>query len=151
MIYITTFFDTPHFRCRLFVVALSDMKKFLLILLGFVGVTSVSCGAMMMIEPSGSLLLLDLHWLKPTSFENYAIPGFLLSLVGAANLYAWYTVKAEKPASMWWAVAAGVLMMGYEVVQMILLQMTYWLQYSYIIIGFFIVLMGLQMKHKELI
>ena len=105
----------------------------------------------MMIEPSGSLLLLDLHWLKYTSFENYAIPGLVLSIVGAVNLYAWYTVKTEKPASIWFAVIAGVLMVGYEVVQMLLLQMTYWLQYLYIIIGFFIVLMSLQLKHKELI
>jgi hypothetical protein len=127
------------------------MKRFLLILLGFVGTTSLACGAMMMIEPSGSLLLLDLHWLKPTSFENYAIPGLILSLVGAVNLYAWFMVKAQKTSGMWWAVFAGVLMIGYEAVQMILLQMTYWLQYLYIILGFFTILMSLQLKHKELI
>jgi hypothetical protein len=127
------------------------MKKFLLILLGFVGVTAVSCGAMMMIEPSGSLLMLDLHWLKPTPFKTYALPGLILSIVGAVHLYSWTRVKADARNSLWWAVSAGVLIMGYEVVQMILLQMTYWLQYSYIIFGFFIVLMSLQLKHKELI
>jgi hypothetical protein len=127
------------------------MKRFLLILLGFVGVTSVSCGAMMMIEPTGSLLLLDLHWLKLTPFQTYAIPGLILSIVGIVHLYAWTRVKANSRNSLWWAVSAGVLIMGYEVVQMILLQMTYWLQYSYIIFGFFIVLMSLQLKHKELI
>lgn len=127
------------------------MKRFLLILLGFTGTTSVACGAMMMLEPSGSLLLLDLHWLKPTTFDNYALPGLILGIVGTFNLYAWFTVKTEKPTAMWWALSAGVLMIGYEVVQMILLQMTYWLHYLYILLGFFIVLISLQLKHKELI
>jgi hypothetical protein len=127
------------------------MKTALLILLGFTGITSISCGAMMMIEPSGSLLLLDLHWLKPTSFQNFSIPGFILAAVGAINLYACLLVKTEKASSLWWAIGAGVLMIGYEVVQMLMLQMTYWLQYSYIVFGFFIVLMSLQIKHKELI
>jgi preprotein translocase subunit SecG len=106
---------------------------------------------MMMIEPSGSLLLLDLHWLKTSPFLNFSIPGFILAAVGVVNLYAWILVKTEKPTGLWWAVAAGILMMGFEVVQMIMLQFTYWLQYLYIIIGFFTVLMSLQMKHKELI
>jgi hypothetical protein len=127
------------------------MKRFLLILLGFIGVTAVSCGAMMMLEPTGSLLLLDLHWLKPTPFTNYVIPGLILSGVGTVNFYAWYAVKTEQKAALWWAVAAGVLMIGFEVVQMLMLQMTYWLQYLYIILGFFTVLMSLQLKHKELI
>jgi hypothetical protein len=127
------------------------MKRFLLILLGFIGVTSVSCGAMMMIEPTGSLLLLDLHWLKPTAFKTFTIPGLILSGVGLVNFYAWYAVKTERNASLWWAVTAGVLMIGYEAVQMLLLQMTYWLQYLYIVLGFFTVLMSLQLKHKELI
>ena len=127
------------------------MKLFLLILLGFVGVTSVSCGAMMMLEPTGSLLWLDLHWLDHTRFQNYAVPGLLLALTGGVHLIAWSYLKTARKNSLWWALAAGVLIVGYEVVQMIMLQMTYWLQYLYIIFGFFIVLMSLQLKHKELI
>lgn len=127
------------------------MKRSLLLLLGFTGVTSVSCGAMMLIEPSGSLLLLDLHWLQHTSFSNFSIPGLLLMLVGAIHLGAWYGVRTNRKNGLWWAVAAGSSIIGYEVVQMILLQMTYWLQYSYIAIGIFTVLMALQLKHKELI
>jgi hypothetical protein len=127
------------------------MKTALLILLGFVGITSVSCGAMMMIEPTGSLLLLDLHWLKPTSFQDYTIPGVILLATGIVHLYAWFVVKTNRRNGLWWAVAAGIFIIGYEVIQMLLLQMTYWLQYSYIAMGFFIVLVALQLKHKELI
>lgn len=127
------------------------MKTFLLILLGFVAVTCISCGVMMIIEPSGSLLLLDLHWLKHTSFHNFSLPGFILIATGVVHFFSWYFIKMNKPSGMWWAVAAGILIIGYEVVQMILLQMTYWLQYIYIVLGFFIVLMALQLKHKELI
>jgi hypothetical protein len=127
------------------------MKILLLIVLAFVAVTSVSCGVMMIIEPSGSLLLLDLHWLKNTSFHNFSIPGLILIATGAVHFFSWYFIKMNKPVGMWWAVAAGILIIGYEVVQMILLQMTYWLQYIYFVLGFFIVLMALQLKHKELI
>lgn len=127
------------------------MKLFLLILLGFVGVTSVSCGAMMMIEPTGSLLWLDLHWLGHAPFKNYAVPGLLLTLVGSVHLIAWSFLKTTRNNSLWWALAAGLLIVGYEVVQMFMLQMTYWLQYLYISFGFFIMLMSLQLKHKELI
>ncbi len=114
-------------------------------------VTCISCGAMMMIEPSGSLLLLDLHWLKNSSFHNFTIPGLILTVTGVVHFFSWHFIKMNKPVGMWLAVAAGLLMIGYEVVQMILLQMTYWLQYIYIVLGFFIVLMALQLKHKELI
>lgn len=127
------------------------MKLALLILLAFTGVTSVSCGAMMALEPTGSLLLLDLHWLQHTSFENFSIPGLILLVVGAVHLFAWYGVRANRKNGLWWAVVAGSSIIGYEVVQMILLQMTYWLQYSYIALGFFTVLAALQLKHKELI
>lgn len=127
------------------------MKLALLILLAFTGVTSVSCGAMMALEPTGSLLLLDLHWLQHTSFENFSLPGLILLAVGAVHLFAWYNVKSNRKNGLWWAVAAGVLIIGYEAVQMLLLQMTYWLQYSYIALGFFTILMALQLKHKELI
>lgn len=127
------------------------MKLALLILLAFTGVTSVSCGAMMALEPTGSLLLLDLHWLQHTSFKNFSLPGLILIAVGAVHLFAWYGVRTNRKNGLWWAVAAGSSIIGYEVVQMILLQMTYWLQYSYIAIGIFTVLMALQLKHKELI
>lgn len=127
------------------------MKPALLILLAFTGVTSVSCGAMMALEPTGSLLLLDLHWLQHTSFKNFSIPGLILIVVGVIQLFTWYNVKTNRKSGLWWAVAAGVLIIGYEAVQMLLLQMTYWLQYSYMAIGFFTILMALQLKHKELI
>ncbi|MBX9782626.1 MAG: hypothetical protein K2X48_04945 [Chitinophagaceae bacterium] len=127
------------------------MKLFLMILLGFVGFTSAVCGALMMIEPSGSFLMLDPVWLKHSSFKDYSAPGLILCVVGAANLFAWYRVSGKKTQWLWWALAAGILIIGYELVQMILLQFTYWLQYIYIISGFFIVLTSLQLKHRELI
>lgn len=129
----------------------SSMKIALLLLLGFVGTTSVICGSLMLIEPSGSFLMLNPVWLQHTSFKDYSIPGFILCSVGAVNLFACYAMGGKKNYGLWWALAAGILIAGYEVVQMLLLQMTYWLQYSYIILGFFIVLISLQLKHKELI
>jgi hypothetical protein len=127
------------------------MKKVLMILLGFVFITAISCGAMMMVEPTGSLLELDLHWLKGTMFKNYAIPGAALILTGLVNFIAWVMAKNNREKGLWWAMAAGIMMIVYEAVQIAMLQMTYWVQGVYIVIGFFIILISLQLKHKELI
>lgn len=58
--------------------------------------------------------------------------------------------KKQKNALLW-CIAGGLMMMAFEIVQVAVIQTFSWLQLVYMLCGFFMLLIALQLKHKELI
>ncbi|HTN06990.1 hypothetical protein [Agriterribacter sp.] len=125
------------------------MKVILLILLCLVAVTAVVCGSIMMLYPDGSMLRLQHDMLKTTPFKTFFIPGLVLFLcpglsctIAAANIVfnrkQWYT----------WCITGGVMITGWIIMQMILLQTINALQLLYLGLGLFILLLAYQLKGK---
>jgi hypothetical protein len=103
----------------------------------------------MISKPNGEILGLSLSLLEPTPFINYLIPGILLAiLVGAVNLVAVF-FNIQRNANRYnWAIAGGIMINGWIIAQMILIQTAHWLHFLYLGTGVFIILLAYQLKGK---
>ena len=128
------------------------MAKLLMFLTGFVAITAIPCGIMLMIQPDGHLLQLNINLINQSFLHNYLVPGIALTFfVGLVNLYAAFKLWKKHYRAAFWSGAGGLMIIAFEVVQITVIQTYNWLQLVYLLLGFFIVLMALQIKHKELI
>jgi hypothetical protein len=128
------------------------MKTLLLLLTATIGITAVICGGMMLFSPDGSTLQLSPLLLTGTPFTDFTIPGFvLLFIVGVSNLVATFTLMHRQKNAFSFSLAAGVLICGWIIVQIILTGVYFWLQFVYLGAGISIILISFQLKGKALI
>lgn len=121
-------------------------------LTAFVAITAIPCGVLLMVQPDGHLLRLSSNLISQSFLHNYFVPGLTLAFfVGGINLFATFKLWKKHYRGPFWAGAGGLMIIAFEVVQISVIQTYNWLQLVYLLIGFFIVLMALQIKHKELI
>lgn len=125
------------------------MKTILFILISFTGLTATVSGLLMISKPNGEILGLTPGLLEPTPFDDFLMPGILLTvLVGLINLVAVY-YNIQRHASRYnWAIAGGVMISGWIIIQMILIQTAHWLHFLYLGMGIFIILLAFQLKGK---
>jgi hypothetical protein len=126
------------------------MKIILLSLLSLISLTAVVCGGFMILYPGGSALNLPLSILDTTPFMDFLVPGILLLGVGTVHLLAIFQWWQNSSSRFNWAIAAGVLISGWIVVQMIMIAMVNWWQIGYLFAGLFIILAAWQLKGKWL-
>ena len=125
------------------------MKTLLFILVSFIAVTSILSGLLMIINPDGGVMNLPLSLLDGTPFKNFLIPGILLTtIVGGVNLLAVFYNMQRHVNRYNWAMAGGIMISGWIVVQMILIQAAHWLHFLYLGIGILIILFSYQLKGK---
>jgi hypothetical protein len=126
------------------------MKFLLFILVAFVALTATFSGLIIISNPAdGGMINLQKELLNNTPFKNFLVPGIILTvLVGGVNMMAVFLNIKRHPARYNWAMAGGILISGWIVVQMILLSAFSWLQFVYLGIGVLIVLTAYQLKGK---
>lgn len=125
------------------------MKSLLFILVSFVAVTATLSGLIMISNPDGGVMNLPLSLLDGTPFKDFLIPGILLStIVGGVNLLAVFYNIQRHVNRYNWAMAGGIMISGWIVVQMILIQAAHWLHFLYLGIGILIILLAYQLKGK---
>lgn len=125
------------------------MKALLFILVSFIAITSILSGLMMISNPDGGILNLSLILLDGTSFKDFLIPGILLTtIVGGVNLLAAFYNMQRHVNRYNWAMAGGMMISGWIIVQMILIKSFHWLHILYLVIGILIILISYQLKGK---
>lgn len=125
------------------------MKTILFVLICVVGLTTTVSGLLMISEPDGSTLGLSLSLLDTTPFRSFLIPGITLAfLVGGVNLVAVFLNIQRNVNRYNWAIAGGVMITGWIITQIILIQTIHWLHFLYLGIGVLIILLAYQLKGK---
>lgn len=125
------------------------MKSILFILVSFIAVTSLLSGIVMISNPDGSILNLSPGLLNGTPFKDFKIPGILLAvIVGGINLLAVFFNLKRQSNRYNWALAGGLVIYGWIIIQMILIGAFHWLHILYLIIGVLIILISYQLKGK---
>lgn len=125
------------------------MKTILFLLVSFTALTSLISGILLMYDPSGSFFKMPLSLLSGTPFKNFLIPGILLAiLVGGTNLLAVVLNLMRNKNRYNWAIAAGVMISGWIIVQMIMISTFSWLQFLYLVIGILTILLAYQLEGK---
>ena len=125
------------------------MKSFLFLLVTFIAITSTLSGLLMINNPGGEILNLPTTILNGTPFKNFLVPGILLTaIVGSVNLLAIFYSIQRQPKLYDWSMAGGVVITGWIIVQMLLIQAVHWLNFLYLGIGILIILIAYQLKGK---
>ncbi len=127
------------------------MRLLLLFLTGIIALTASISGVMMMIIPDGSFLNLSPNLLETSPFNSFFIPGLILGAgVGGSSLVALCYLLARHKKQYNRSLLAGILITGWILVQMFLVQGPYWLQWLNLGCGIFIILLSYQLKGKWL-
>jgi hypothetical protein len=125
------------------------MKILLFILLAFVAFTACICGVIMIGDPQGHILNIPLFLLKTTPFKDFFIPGCILLVTGIINSIAAYGVLLQKKYLFVWSFFAGIINCGWIIVQMIMIQMLFGIQFLYLGIGIAIMILSFFLTRKE--
>lgn len=125
------------------------MKKFyqnhalLQLLLWFNGITAAAGGIGLVSGNTNPPLV----WLRDTPFDSYMLPGFILALIiGGSSLLAALLLWKKRESGYMAALLAGLLMIGWIIGELILLQHFSGLQIVYIASGLAVV----SLSSKEL-
>lgn len=125
------------------------MKTLLFTLISFVALTAIVSGLLIISQPDGSILHLPLSLLKGTPFNNFLIPGIILAaIVGGTNLVAVFFNMQLHPARYTWAMFGGIITCGWIVIQVLLINTFFWLQFIYIAAGLSTILIAYQLKGR---
>ena len=86
------------------------------------------------------------------SFTTFPVPGIILTVfVGGSSLVAFVLNLRNTLRRYEWAILAGVMTCGWVLVQMLLINTIFWLQFVYLGIGIVMMLIAYQLKGKALI
>jgi len=122
----------------------------LFILLLFNGLTAVVAGAMLSYSPDGSLLEMPLAWLDHSPFRSYRIPGLILfTVIGLGSLVAATVVWQRRPHTGRFAQVAGMALVVWIVVQMIMLRSAVPIQITFLVVGIAIVWLGERLRRER--
>jgi hypothetical protein len=125
------------------------MRTILFILICFVALTATISGLLLISKPTGEIMGLPLSLLNQTPFKDFMIPAILLTVVvGGVNLLAVFYNLQRKANRYNWALAGGIIITGWIVVQMILIQTVHWFHLLYLAIGILMILLAYQLKGK---
>lgn len=128
------------------------MRMLVLLLLAFTSITAFGGGILLMMEPEGSMIQLSPALLKdsPFPFPDYFIPGLVLCfVVGGTNLLAALYTVLRKPPGIKLSLLSGVMVLGFIVVEIIVIREFSWLQLLYLVIGLAIITATLKRMKKQ--
>lgn len=116
----------------------------------FMGLGAVGGGFLLVKDPSGIELRLPLSLLDGSPFANFLIPGiFLLIVNGIGSMIgAGFSFTRSRYAQDI-AIALGVIMILWIVIQLIIIKSFHWVQAFYFILGAFELGIGLQIRRRR--
>lgn len=125
------------------------MKKILYTLIILMAISAIVSGLMMVTHPDGGSLGLPLSLLEPTSFPDYFFPGVLLILViGFPHLVSIYYLGRKHKKQYIFSMFAGMALVSWIIVQVILIHSANWLHYTCLGAGILEVLISVQLRGK---
>ena len=90
---------------------------------GFIALTAIEGGLAMLLGMEAGRF--PLEWLRGTPFKDYTIPALLLVfVVGGSSLAACVMAFTRHKAAPRFSMVAGLVMMGYIVVEILILKQT---------------------------
>ena len=124
-----------------------------LILLAVVGITALLGGSALIIDPSGHSISIKLDGLAGTMFDDYRAPGVILFLaIGVLSSAVAVLIAGNSKNYPILVFYQGVILTGWILAQIYILQETHFLQAVYGIFGVMLMLLGsyLMMKKNHL-
>jgi hypothetical protein len=122
------------------------MRALAIILLLVNGLTAVAGGYMLMTDPTGGSMGMSPEWLSNSPFADFSFPGLILfSVNGLMNLMVLLLVIADLERYYYMIILAGLALVGWILVQVIMINRFSWLQATYLSIGVGLIYTGKQL------
>ena len=107
------------------------------------GTTALWGGGLMLLDPAGTTMGLEVDWLAGTPFQDYFVPGLILfTVLGIGSFVVLYGIARRKQWAWWAAVGLGVALVGWIVTQALLLRIYHVLQIIYGALGVVLILLA---------
>lgn len=101
-------------------------------------------GIMLVRDPNGSTLHLPIAALKYTQFKDFIVPGCILTVVvGGSNFAASLTLFLEEKVAAVLTAFAGLVVIGWVVMEITLTHLINWLQFPYLLAGMLTVFLSI--------
>lgn len=120
-------------------------------LLLFNGIGALYGGWSLMAYPDGSNLQMPIEWLERTPFSDFLIPGIILFIAnGLCSIFVFVALLFQHKKSPLLVMAQGVILMGWIVVQILLVQKYHPLQLILGTVGVALLVTGWLMRSAEI-
>jgi len=121
------------------------MVRIIAIILLFVtGFFALAGGWGFISNPSGEKMQIPVEWLENTPFNNYLIPGLILFIVlGLGSISTAIASIRRTPHYSKSIIAMGIIIVGWIIIQVLMLQMLHWMHYVTGGTGWAILILGL--------
>lgn len=122
------------------------------LLLLFNAIGALYGGWSLITHPDGSDLQLSLDLLEQTPFDNYLIPGIILFVGnGLCSLAVFVVMMLNIKVYSWLVMLQGVVLTGWIIIQMILIQTVYFLHVILGSVGLLLIVCGwvLMIRQKK--
>jgi len=121
----------------------------IVLLSGFIALTAIGGGIALLVGAEAERF--PPEWLVGTPFKDYTIPALLLAVVvGGSSLLACIASLFRHRLSAWAAMAAGLIMIGYISIEVLILNQLppgpTVTEYVYFVLGWALFLAGLRMQ-----
>lgn len=106
-------------------------------------INAVIAGILFIIDPSGQKMGIDVSYLRHSPFHSFLLPGIVLFVVnGLFNFGAAYAVIKNRPYASTFTLVQGVLLVGWIVVQVLMVRDVSALHIIMFCIGFVLIMCG---------
>ncbi len=125
-------------------------RKTAIIALSFTGISGLIGGIPLILRPDGSVMSLPVSLLQYSPFPSYLIPGIILFLaVGVLGCTALWLTLQRQPNYPTWVAAAGCVLVGWIVVEMLLLRLVMWVQSLYLAVAILQIVSGITLVRER--
>jgi hypothetical protein len=126
------------------------MKQLVLLFLAFIALTAFIGGAMLISSPDGHTMHLSLNLLYPGPLKDYSIPGYILFfVVGGSSFFAFMSIIRHNAKAYLFSFTAGLIIITWIGIQIILIRTFYFLQAFYLALGVFILWYAKSVRRRE--
>lgn len=122
---------------------MKKVKIISIVLLLFNAIGALPAGFLFIIDPTGSKMGMNTDYLQHSPFSTFLIPGIVLLLVNGVYsvLTAYFTYKEHSKAALM-VMSQGALLLGWIIIQVLMLQMTDALHYIMGTVGLMLLVCG---------
>jgi hypothetical protein len=111
---------------------------------GVLGVTALFGGGSLLLDPTGASMEMPVAWLDGTPFTDYSLPGLILfSVLGVGSLVVMVGVHRRWRGAWTASLGLGVALVGWIVVQVLLIRMGHVFHLLYGTLGVVLVALAL--------
>lgn len=129
---------------------MKTVRLIVIILLFIVGINAIVAGYLFIVDPTGCKLGMTPQVLKHSPFNDFLIPGIVLFIVnGVMNIITAFLVLFKTKIYQEAVLLQAILLVGWIIIQMMMLQTTSFLHYTFIGVGLALFMSGAYLKIKE--